>query len=50
MNKENGNKYENYWGNIIVNYLDNKRMNYVGYITNDKKDEYVTYTYENTNN
>ena len=50
MNKENGNKYENYWGNIIVNYLDNKRMNYVGYITNDKKDEYINYTYENTNN
>ena len=50
MNKENGNKYENYWGNIIVNYLDNKRMNYVGYINNDKKDEYVNYTYENTNN
>ena len=50
MNKENGNKYENYWGNIIVNYLDNKRMNYVGYINNDKKNEYVSYTYENTNN
>ena len=50
MNKENGNKYENYWGNIIVNYLDNKRMNYVGYVNNDKKDEYVNYTYENTNN
>ena len=50
MNKENGNKYENYWGNIIVNYLDNKRMNYVGYINNDKKDEYVNYTYENNNN
>ena len=50
MNKENGNKYENYWGNIIVNYLDNKRMNYVGYINNDKKDEYISYTYENTNN
>ena len=50
MNKENGNKYENYWGNIIVNYLDNKRMNYVGYINNDKKDEYVSYTYQNTNN
>ena len=50
MNKENGNKFENYWGNIIVNYLDNKRMNYVGYINNDKKDEFVSYTYENTNN
>ena len=50
MNKENGNKFENYWGNIIVNYLDNKRMNYVGYINNDKKDEFISYTYENTNN
>ena len=50
MNKENGNKYENYWGNIIVNYLDNKRMNYVGYINNDKKKEYISYTYENNNN
>ena len=50
MNKENGNKYENYWGNIIINYLDNKRMNYVGYINNNRKDEYINYTYENTNN
>ena len=41
MNKENGNKYENYWGNIIVNYLDNKRMNYVGYINNNDKKEFV---------
>ena len=39
-------------GNIdnVINYLDNKRMNYVGYVNNDKKDEYVNYTYENTNN
>ena len=37
MNREGGNKYENYWGNIIVNYLDNKRMNYVGYINNNDK-------------
>ena len=50
MNRENGNKYENYWGNIIVNYLDNKRMNYVGYINNDQKNEYISYTYENNNN
>ena len=50
MNKENGNKYENYWGNIIVNYLDNKRMNYVGYANNDNKNEYISYTYQNTNN
>ena len=47
MNREGGNKYENYWGNIIVNYLDNKRMNYVGYVTNDQKKEYVNYTYDN---
>ena len=38
MNKENENKFENYWGNIIVNYLDSKRKNYIGYINNDKKD------------
>ena len=50
MNKENENKFENYCGNIIVNYLDNKRTNYVGYINNDKKDEFVSYTYENNNN
>ena len=50
MNREGGNKYENYWGNIIVNYLDNKRMNYVGYINNNDKKEFVNYTYENTNN
>jgi len=40
MNKENENKFENYWGNIIVNYLDNKRTNYIGYINNNKKDEF----------
>ena len=50
MNREGGNKYENYWGNIIVNYLDNKRMNYVGYINNNDKKEFVDYTYENNNN
>ena len=50
MNREGGNKYENYWGNIIVNYLDNKRMNYVGFINNNEKKEFVDYTYENTNN
>ena len=50
MNREGGNKYENYWGSIIVNYLDNKRMNYVGYINNNNKEEYVNYTYENNNN
>ena len=50
MNREGGNKYENYWGNIFVNYLDNKRMNYVGYINNNEKKEFVNYTYENTNN
>ena len=49
MNREGGNKYENYWGNIIVNYLDNKRMNYVGYINNNEKTEFVNYTYENNN-
>ena len=50
MNREGGNKYENYWGNIIVNYLDNKRMNYVGYINNNEKKEFVDYTYVNNNN
>ena len=50
MNRTNGNLYENYWGNIIVNYIDNKRMNYVGFGTNEGKKEYVHYTYENTNN
>ena len=50
MNRVGGNKFENYWGNIIVNYLDNKRMNYVGYVTNDQRKEYINYTYENTNN
>jgi hypothetical protein len=44
MNKEGGNKYENYWGNIIVNYLENKRMNYVGYISNNDKTEFVNYS------
>ena len=46
MNREGGNKFENYWGSIIVNYLDNKRMNYVGYINNDQKTEYVNYNHE----
>jgi len=50
MNKEGGNKYENYWGNIIVNYLENKRMNYVGYINNNDKTEFVDYSYGNNNN
>lgn len=50
MNRTGNNKFENYWGNIIVNYLDNKRMNYVGFITNNDKKEFVNYTYENTNN
>ena len=44
MNREGGNKYENYWGNIILNYLENKRMNYVGYINNNDKKEFVNYS------
>ena len=50
MNREGNNKFENYWGNIIVNYIDNKRMNYVGFVTNNDKKEFIDYTYENTNN
>ena len=49
VHREN-NKFENYWGNIIVNYIDNKRMNYVGFVTNNDKKEFIDYTYENTNN
>ena len=44
MNREGNNRYENYWGNIIVNYLDNKRMNYVGIVNNNDKKEYINYT------
>lgn len=45
MNREGNEKYEHYWGDIKLNYLDNKRMNYDELILNDAKKKESIYYY-----